>query len=477
MPKQRADWWKSGYLLPDGAGFDKRIQFGQKEAPVLTSRQSNFLVWAIRRVLHAFDMAHPPVAPELLAWRLLRSLLVRTAPEGDAECTLTALYFVMQFVDDLGAASPDDLLYTREGSPVFARWCADTDRYVACLADAVGAVHLRRPDAHYAVALRTIERAGHVAAAGKGVPPCERMDLLGVHVDLPGDRRMLTEYKCATYGQAIRELLAAPPVAGGALRVPYAAFNSVVHKLLHAAATVVLGRQHLHHCMAARKATNRLAGSYALLHVPQVEELRWWLLQLGAPERHCLPLASRVVFPDVEDSGVLCCYSDAARELASPELSGYGAWCVVRGTFCWLAGLWEEAELRAFSINTLELAAENMGTFTFVAHARSSGVEVSHALDFVDNTAAEYSADRGRPGAPALQELVRRRFTALDDLGVYSSVVRITSEDNEWADALSRGPARVADVLRMARALGMPTLELKPASAWRELSGLPRLDG
>ena len=70
----------------------------------------------------------------------------------------------------------------------------------------------------------------------------------------------------------------------------------------------------------------------------------------------------------------------------------------MRGTFCWLAGLSEEAELRAFSINTLELAAENMGTFTFVAHARSSGVEVSHALDFVDNTAAEYSADRGRPG-------------------------------------------------------------------------------
>ena len=110
--------------------------------------------------------------------------------------------------------------------------------------------------------------------------------------------------------------------------------------------------------------------------MPQVEELRWWLLQLEAPERHCLPLASRVVFPDVEDSGVLCCYSDAARELASPELSGYGAWCVVRGTFCWLAGLWEEAELRAFSINTLELAAKNMGTSTFVTLARSSGVGV-----------------------------------------------------------------------------------------------------
>ena len=44
-------------MLPDGAGFDKRVQIGQKEATVLTSRQSNFLVWAIRRELHVFDEA------------------------------------------------------------------------------------------------------------------------------------------------------------------------------------------------------------------------------------------------------------------------------------------------------------------------------------------------------------------------------------------------------------------------------------
>ena len=41
--KQRADWWKSGMLLPDGFAYDKRIQFGQREAPVLTSRQSRTL--------------------------------------------------------------------------------------------------------------------------------------------------------------------------------------------------------------------------------------------------------------------------------------------------------------------------------------------------------------------------------------------------------------------------------------------------
>ena len=108
-----------------------------------------------------------PVAPGLLAWRLLRSLLVRVAPENDAERMLTALYFVRQFVDDLGAASPGGWVYTRDGSSVFARWCADADRHVACSAGVAGAVRLRRPSGLCAVALRTIERAGHVAAAGR----------------------------------------------------------------------------------------------------------------------------------------------------------------------------------------------------------------------------------------------------------------------------------------------------------------------
>ena len=474
--KQRADWWKSSYLLPDGAGFDKRLQFGQREAPVLTSRQSNFIVWAMRRELHAFDEAHPPTEPRLLAWRLLRSLLSGPEQTGAFDCSLTALHFVMQFVDDVGATAPDDLLFGRGGAPYWAQWCVATERYVACAAGAEGAVHLRRPDAHYAIAIGVIERLGHSSAAGKGVPPCDCMDLLGAHVDVPGDRRMLTQYKCDTYAAAIRELLAAPPMASGALRAPFAAFNSVVHKLLHASATVVLGRQHLHYCMAARKATNRLAGAHVLLHPSQVAELEWWLVQLAEPSRHCLPLASRVVFPDVADSAVLSCYSDAARELASPQVSGYGAWSVIDGTFCWLAGLWEEHELRAHSINVLELAAENMGMFALLAHARALGLEVTHVVDFVDNTSAEYSADRGKPGAPPMRELVRRRYVALDALGVYSSVRRITSADNEWADALSRGPARVQDVLRMARALGMPTLELRPEQAWRDLSGLPRPD-
>ena len=270
--------------------------------------------------------------------------------------------------------------------------------------------------------------------------------------------------------------IAAPKITGGGLKVPYADFNSVVHKLLHAASCCVLGRQHLHHCMAARRAENRLQGKFVLLHASQVAELTWWLEQLAVPTLHCLPMASRVVFPDFSFQGLVMCYSDAARELASPHLSGYGAWTIIGTAFYYVAGLYEEWELKSYSINVLELAAESMGTFTFIEQARSMGIQITHSLDFVDNTAAEYSADRGSAHAPGMQELVRRRFDALDALGVFSAVERITSVDNEWADALSRGEERMQDVLRMVSALGLTPHRLTPAPAWRDLRGLPRLD-
>ena len=99
---------------------------------------------------------------------------------------------------------------------------------------------------------------------------------------------------------------------------------------------------------------------------------------------------------------------------------------------------------------------------------------MSHSLDFVDNTAAEFSADRGSGRAPGMRELVRRRFDELDSLGVYSAVRRITSADNDWADALSRGEDRVQDVLRMARALGWSPRRLSPDHSWRSLPSVSR---
>ena len=471
--KQRLDWWASAYVLPDGYGFDKRVQFGQREAPVLTSRESNFIIWVVRRELHAFDRAHPSVVPSVRAWQLLRSLQGGVVEERPG-CLWAALGFTMIYVDDAGGSSIDDLLYTRAGLPVFGVWDPTALQFHFCDAGAIGAVHLRRPDAHYAIALLAVSWLGHVVAPGKGEAPGGALDLLGVHIDLLADQRRLTQLKCDTYGAAVREALVAPLVQNGGRRVQYGEFNSLVHRLLHASATVVLGRQHVHHCMQALRARNRMEQAVVLLYEPQLKELRWWLEQFADPARHCLPLASRLVFPFADLEHTLASYSDAARELGDPATSGFGAWAVLGNVMYYISGLWEPWELELYSINVLELAAENMGTFTFLEKAVALGRAVTHVVDFVDNTAAEYSADRGRPSQADMRALVQRRFDALDAARVFSAVERITSLDNEWADALSRGEQRTEDVLRMARAAGLSTEQLHPEPRWRDLSCLPR---
>ena len=77
--KQRADVWMSGFVHSDCYGADERVQFGQREAPVLTGRQSCFIVWAIRRELRRLDREYPPTDPALCAWLLERRCRVSAA--------------------------------------------------------------------------------------------------------------------------------------------------------------------------------------------------------------------------------------------------------------------------------------------------------------------------------------------------------------------------------------------------------------
>ena len=58
----------SGFVHADGYGYDPRIQFGQREAPVLCGRQSCFLVFAMRRELHRLEASYPSRAESVAAW-------------------------------------------------------------------------------------------------------------------------------------------------------------------------------------------------------------------------------------------------------------------------------------------------------------------------------------------------------------------------------------------------------------------------
>eukprot|EP00966_Prymnesium_polylepis_P334165 7389569-Prymnesium_polylepis.1 len=98
-------------------------------------------------------------------------------------------------------------------------------------------------------------------------------------------------------------------------------------------------------------------------------------------------------------------------------------------------------------INVLELVAMNIGSFTFIDHARTTGASVTHLFEFTDNTAAEHSTERGKPRAAKLGELVKRRYKALYSLGVSATAERVACVDNDVADGLSRGGAKLADAL------------------------------
>ena len=79
-------------------------------------------------------------------------------------------------------------------------------------------------------------------------------------------------------------------------------------------------------------------------------------------------------------------------------------------------------------------------------------------------------------GRPIASGVVSLPACACEAAGGALRVSVTLSVDNEWADALSRGEERVQDVFRMARALGWTPHRLYPQLAWRDLSGLPRLD-
>ena len=456
--KQRSHWWMSGFVHADGFGFDPRIQFGQREAPVLCGRQSCFLVAAMRRELVRLEYEYPCRAESVLRW-LAHRLSSRTEGEkGD----LVSLFFLLMFVDDVGGASIDDPLYDRAGRPLYV-W-ADGRR-----------VHQTRANLYYHAAIGVVRSFGHSDAIDKRWLPCDLMVFLGLTIDLSTELVYLTDEKVDSYTELVVSTLSggASVRADSSVFVALDSFNSLVHKLLHACTVVVLGRQHLFYCL---RALHVRVGMRAGRMVPISEsvraELLWWETALERARSSGVPLASRSSFPDASDEGVIAPYSDASRELGSPESSGFGAWAIVGGVVVYVLGRWLPWELASLSINVLELAAMQFGTFTFVEYAAARGVCVSHCMEFTDNTAAEHSAERGRPHSERMAALVSARFHWLEERGVYSSVERVASVENDVADGLSRGGSKLRDALRIASATGLPLLELVVSPRVRSLEHL-----
>ena len=464
--KNRSTWWMAGTVDRDGYGFDPRVQFGDRAAPVLCGRQTCLLADAIKRELRRLDIAYPSVDGAVIAYVAER--LAKLQAEAPAiDFIVAALFFVLAFVDDVSGMIVNDAL-------------CDGDRpLLISLTDQSGEIEWRqqkRGEMYLEAALGVIRFFGHSEAAGKTWLPdqCGLMPFLGISFDCERERLLITGDKRGWYVEDIRAMLGVDEselVKEGGARVKADDLNSVVHKLLHASTCIVLGRQHLYNAMRCLRATQN---GVAVIGVAAKLELRWWLAQLRKTDSEGVPMASRQSFPE-PGPGTLAPYFDASRELKSPQSSGFGAWAVIKSEFCYIEGRWSEWELRALSINVLELAARNIGTFTFLAHARDVGVTVTHLFEFTDNRAAELSAEFGKPHTARMQALVKAAYVELRTLAIYSSMLRIASVDNDIADGLSRGGEMLASALRIASATGIRVRRLAPLERWRDLTNLQEL--
>ena len=158
----------------------------------------------------------------------------------------------------------------------------------------------------------------------------------------------------------------------------------------------------------------------------------------------------------------------AARTARAASARG----CVIAGIFYYVEDRWEAWELKAFSINVLEITAECIGIFTLLDKAEELGESFTHVHSFVDNTSAEFVSERGRPGTEGMSNINTRRLHELTARGVHQKTSRVPSKANDIADLLSRGD--IAEALRFARSCDLHCIRVEPASRWRDMSGVPR---
>ena len=122
--------------------------------------------------------------------------------------------------------------------------------------------------------------------------------------------------------------------------------------------------------------------------------------------------------------------------------------------FFYVEGRWLEAEVERLDINAFELAAMNIGSFTFLQEARRRGIGISHLCEFTDNTSAEYAEDRGKPSSARLTELVTRRYDA-QGCTRWASAARAS----EWRLSIMTSPTASRAVARCWPMHCAPTLQ------------------
>ena len=110
----------------------------------------------------------------------------------------------------------------------------------------------------------------------------------------------------------------------------------------------------------------------------------------------------------------------------------------------------------------LSTAALELCAATSFAHALQEAAPFSALVIFTDSEAAQGAINSGTSGAPAMRPLVAAFFQK----GVQYLATRVSTDENEWADKLSRGHS--AAVTRHVDSLGW-ALKRLPPPRWEPL--------
>ena len=464
--KQRLHVRSSGRIMRSGCNVDWCVNFGERDAPDHTTRESDSATYFIKNELMRLDTEYPTRAPELQYWLEHRRKLRGETSTTEHQFLWDVLWWVCCYVDDGHCQSFDDPLFRRDGSPLIIQETSS--------AGVVTSRQQVRFELYFAACVGMFEELGHICPDDK---KDKGIDLvyLGILVSLASERRILPRAKAVSYGElALKCRTGRRRMPNGLALSDFATLNSLVHRLLHASDVIPLGRQHLFYLRQLLKQVREVSLSRnrtmhgVIITTDGDRELEWWCHQLEHAGDAGIPLASRYSFPGASSESNLVRYSDASRELDQPiEKSGGGAWCVLRGIFFYHAVKWTREELELHSINVLEAHERDIGGRVFLRQARSMGMSITHTTAYVDNSAAEAIAESGRTSTAMLNELNRRRLQFLLEQKVHETNERITSIDNDVADLLSRD--RVQDALRYALDCDMQCIQLHAEASERQL--------
>ena len=459
--QQAAGLWRRTTWSEFGSQTMERVPFGGADGPSFFSRQTNFMVFVIRRELEYADQSYPPRDPRVVAYQLARLEAAQSISKGQANDNRDwlILAFIMCFIDDFGACSIADLLFRIDGSPV--RNAAGIQQHRAWL--------------HWEVAILTVRRLGHILELddpSKAVSPSRKMLLIGVQLDADRLEIELDPLKRLAYADSLHLWMQKG-------KIPAARLTSLAFKMLVVCECYPLARQWLHPIFRSLRG-HRQRPIILCDETDVGDVLQRFFNLLSSEARIAVPMAARESFPFSDVEALLVYFSDASGDdsyltLHAPDSSpdhlpkqspGFGFWAVRGRKLLYSWGLFTPEEARALSINALELITMLWAEITL----SPAQPDVSHVLAFTDNTAGEWTARRETPQALAMQLLAERRAEFLRQSSLFVRVGRVASADNRWADMFSR--QRADEVLAEAVALGLTCERLHIPERARDLSWL-----